>query len=138
MALAAANVPPKLVVSEPPLPKPGSGRPSLRVARERKDARRATIAGQLCNTSDYDLAVRLNRERIDHVDVAKEVGGDLSVVTKSFVERTVGVVTRDNKVFDCFRAAKARAGGDNLAVRLNRDGVSSIDVSRKVCSNCPA
>src|SRR5215218_6926377 len=113
-------------------------RPAIaRVTREGKNAGRAAGAGQLCNACDYDLAVRLNDQGADRVDVAKEVSSDLSVVPKSFVERAVGVVARDNEVFDRLRTAEARPGGDNLAVRLDGDGVSSIDVSRKVGSNCP-
>jgi hypothetical protein len=106
-----------------------------RVARERKYAWCATAAGELCKACDYDLAVGLNDESFDRVDIPKEVGGDLSVVSKSLVERTVDVIARDNEVFDRFRTAEARAGGNNLAVRLNGNGISLIDVSRKVSSD---
>jgi hypothetical protein len=105
------------------------------VAREGEYAWCATAAGELCKACDYDLAVGLNDESFDRVDIPKEVGGDLSVVSKSLVERTVDVLARDNEVFDRFRTAEARAGGNNLAVRLNGNGVSLIDISRKVSSD---
>src|SRR5262249_25709202 len=100
-----------------------------RITRDGKHAGRAAVTAELCKTRDDDLSVRLNRNHIDRVDVAKEVSGDLSVVAKLLIERTVGVVARDDEVFDCFRTTEARDCDDDLAVRLNRKGVGAIDIS---------
>jgi len=72
-----------------------------------------------CQAAEHDLAVRLNHDVLGDIRKAEEIERQLAVLVEARVEIAVAIVTSDREVRVELLAADT--GGDDLAVRLQRD-----------------